>query len=497
MKGIITTQEIRLAHPGLSACATDPYYTRFANQLFDRLRTFVGKDIPDKNFTRTLARKLTCYFEDVVADMGVWRAFSDKCMQLYGHPVPMYHADEDYYPDEPSLDAVRYLIWDVANDLFPDRIFETDRLLADMGQEAYRILSDAFEHAPINEEAKKSMDDMLHYATEGFNELRSVLDWMIAGCYITAGSWLSKALAEKSKQLRDIGLFDGLAPSMREYFIISDIKFYDQVGPLALKPYEWLRQIAASTGHDDIATALADIDTLPLGTYRFADPDADPLTLDSTLGRSIQVSRSELNIDAEVLRQHNCLYAGFVYYLGAWHLNGLLVPLKLTDEDWEKSRAADSATSGTTTMSADTLLERTGGRRLVYFKDANEMKAYLHDTLKISEQAYADSVLSKFQTPCMFIDTEDKTDPQYFAQNIEKCIKDPDNPYYDAEQAKDEAINILWNANGATTAMVNYLVSHDLLPDAEHHFAFSQHSTHQQRLADMNFYMRYNRRNQY
>ena len=129
MKGIITTQEIRLAHPGMCDCATDLYYTRFANRLYDRLRSFVGKDLPDKNFTRVLARKLTSYFEDIVADMGVWHSFSDLCMKLYGYPVPMYHAEEEYYPDEPSLDAVRYLIWDVANEMFPDRIFETDRLL--------------------------------------------------------------------------------------------------------------------------------------------------------------------------------------------------------------------------------------------------------------------------------------------------------------------------------------------------------------------------------
>ena len=65
------------------------------------------------------------------------------------------------------------------------------------------------------------------------------------------------------------------------------------------------------------------------------------------------------------------------------------------------------------------------------------------------------------------------------------------------EKAKEDAVNILWNADGATSNMVNYLIEHELLPDAEQHYAFSQHSTHEQRLADMNFYMRYNRRSKY
>ena len=76
-------------------------------------------------------------------------------------------------------------------------------------------------------------------------------------------------------------------------------------------------------------------------------------------------------------------------------------------------------------------------------------------------------------------------------------LKDPDNTYYDAEKAKEDAVNILWNVAGATSNMVNYLIDHELLPDAEQHYAFSQQSTHGQRLADMNFYMRYNRRSKY
>ena len=256
MREIITTQDIRLAHPNNCACATDGYYTRFANNLYDRLRGFVGKDFPDKNFTRTLACKLTCYFEDIVADMGVWRMFSNECMKLYGYPVPMYHAEEEYYPDEPSLNAVRYLVWDVACELFPDRLFETDRLLLEMGQEAYRILDAAFESAPINEEAKTEMNNMLHYASEGFNELRDVLGWMLAGCYITSGRWLNEDMRDKAKEIKDIPVFKQMATSMRQYFILSEMKFNNRIGPLALLPYEWLQRLAVATGNDDLARLL-------------------------------------------------------------------------------------------------------------------------------------------------------------------------------------------------------------------------------------------------
>ena len=499
MKGIITTQEIRLAHPGMCDCATDLYYTRFANRLFDSLRSFVGKDLPDKNFTRVLARKLTSYFEDIVADMGVWHSFSDLCMKLYGYPVPMYHAEEEYYPDEPSLDAVRYLIWDVANEMFPDRIFETDRLLQEMGQEAYRLLSDAFEQAPINEDAKKVMDDMLHYSTEGFNELRNVLDWVLGGCYITSGSWINKLMGEKAKEMKRVELFESMTPSMKQYFVITGIKFEDRIGPLALNPYEWLQQLAETTGNDDVAAQLKEIEVLPMDTYQFTSGDEDPLTLENTHGKVIKVSLAELNLKPEVLKQHNGCVAGFVFYKGEWRLNGVLVPLQLSADDFEKVKAQqrDIPRPGTKLMTAEMLLKSTGGRQLVYFKDAAEMKQYLQEKLKYPDSLFKNSPLTTMESPCMFIDTVDKVNPQFFTQDLEQCIKDPDNPYYDAEKAKEDAVNILWNAAGATSNMVNYLIDHELLPDAEQHYAFSQQSTHGQRLADMNFYMRYNRRSKY
>ena len=420
-------------------------------------------------------------------------------MKLYGYPVPMYHADKEYYPDEPSLDAVRYLVWDVANEMFPDRIFETDRLLQEMGQEAYRLFSDAFEQAPINEEAKKVMDDMLHYATEGFNELRNVLDWVLGGNYITSGSWLNKLMGEKAKEMKNVELFDTMTPSMKQYFVITGIKFEDRIGPLALKSYEWLQQLAVTTGHDDVASLLKEIEVLPMDTYKYKSGDEDPLTLENTHGKVIKVSQEELNLKPEVLKQHNGCVAGFVYYKGEWRLNGVLVPLQLTDEDFEKTKAKqrDISAPGTRLMTAETLLERTDGHRLVYFKDAAEMKSYLQEKMKFPDSVLEGSPLLTLESPCMFIDTIDKVAPQFFAQNLEQCIKDPDNPYYDAENAKEDAVNILWNADGATSNMVNYLIEHELLPDAEQHYAFSQHSTHEQRLADMNFYMRYNRRSKY
>ena len=97
----------------------------------------------------------------------------------------------------------------------------------------------------------------------------------------------------------------------------------------------------------------------------------------------------------------------------------------------------------------------------------------------------------------MFVDIEDKTDNQFFAPLVERSIKDPDNPYYDAEKAKTDAVDILWNCNMVSTHFATYLIKEGFLPDAEASWVFSQKSTHEQRVADMDFFMRTNRRRDY
>lgn len=500
MREIITMQDIRLSHPNNCACQTDGYYMRFANNLFDRLRGFVGKDLPDKNFTRVLARKLTCYFEDIVADMGVWRMFSNECMKLYGHPVPMYHAEEEYYPDEPSLNAVRYLVWDVACELFPKQLFDTDRLLIEMGQEAYRILDAAFESAPVNEEAKTEMNKMLQYASQGFNELREVLGWMMGGCYITSGRWINEDMRDLAKEYKDVSFFKQMTSSMKQYLILSEMKFENRIGPLALLPYEWLQRLAAATGNNDLVKLLKDVEALKMDTYKYnSDADKNPLTLENTHGKVIKVSHEEMNLKPEIIKTNNGCVATFVFYKGEWHLNGVLLPLKLEEGEFEKEKQSqhDIPHTDERFMSAEEILQKTGGKRLIYFKNADEIIRYLQDTLKYPSSIADNEMLKSLEAPCLYVDTEARLDNLFFAPLIERSIKDPDNPYYDEEKAKTEAVDILWNSHLASTHLANYLIKHDLLPDAESSWVFSQNSTHEQRLADMNFFMRSNRRRNY
>ena len=154
----IVANDIKSWHPFKKGYSSDQYYQRMANLLQD---TFYAINIDVKDKTDEVFHEsailLTRYMEDIMADCGIWRMFSEQCQQLYGHPVPMYHEQEEYYPDEPSKNAVRYLIWSTISNI-TDEIVNTDGdAIERMATQAYNILNELFDEAPVNEQLAEDL----------------------------------------------------------------------------------------------------------------------------------------------------------------------------------------------------------------------------------------------------------------------------------------------------------------------------------------------------
>lgn len=56
---------------------------------------------------------------------------------------------------------------------------------------------------------------------------------------------------------------------------------------------------------------------------------------------------------------------------------------------------------------------------------------------------------------------------------------------------------MLWDAEAVTTHAIQYLLEHNFLPDIENDDTFSRHNTPQQTRADIDFVMRFWRRENY
>lgn len=498
----IVAKDIKECHPFEKGYPSDTYYTRLANRLQDCFYdTPITVKVHVAEVFREAAIRLAKYMEDIVADSGPWRMFSTLCQQMFGHPVPMYHQQEEYYSDEPSLNAVRYLIWCTVTEITDEIAIADSEAIEWMAQAAYQVLDECFDEAPVCEQLAEDISELVEIATEGFDGLRAALSWLYTNCYVTVGDnnfdlmqeHLDSALEMLEKDIP-------MTPGKAVYYATTQCLFAYRIGPLALYPKDYLAALMRIKGMDAEAKDVEQVDRINTGTYRYEFVSPSRLLLTRTNGRQIEIEADELNLDEKRLHEYNtCMPSSFVWYQGEWHLNGILFPYTTDMEKWDKMCAddPDNLKPGTKTMTAEMLLERTGGRQMLYFADNEEMKDFLRETLKFPRHLLTFVDEQPGELPAIFIDTEEPKNCMHTFIAHSAYIADPSNPYYNAEKAKDSAIDILWNGENMSTHAVNYLLNRGYLPDIFADPALSKHSTDQQKRQDIDFLMRFWRRENY
>ena len=297
--------------------------------------------------------------------------------------------DEEYYPDEPSLNAIRYLLWSVASDVSGEFVFSDSKVIELMAITAHDILEEAFEEAPINEQLADDIKSQLSLATEGFDQLRSVLMWVYTGCYLTTGGQNAALLSKHVEELLGLeerGDLPEISPGMAFFYASTKCIFDYQIGPLALYPKDYL---------------------------------------------------------AAMMRT----------------------------KDMEQ--------------------------QIAYFADREQLKDFLEEKIRFQRHMLNFIDEHEGELPTLFIDTEEPKDCLQFFYGYSPYIAGPANPFYDKEKAREGAVNLLWDAEAVTTHALNYLLEHNYLPDIYDDEVLSRFSTPTQKRHDIDFLMRFYRRENY
>ena len=511
----IVTNDIKKCHPYQNSYQTDLYYQRLANRLQDVFCSSgrIGESRTAEVMHRA-AIMLTNYMEDIVADSGQWRTFSNLCQELYGHPVPLFHEDEEYYADEPSLNAIRFLLWSIASDVSGEFVFSDSKLIELMANTAHVVLEEAFEDAPVNEQLADDVKAELQLATEGFDQLRSVLMWLFTDCYLTSGEKNAELVSKHVEEVLSLAEnedFPYMSPGMALFYASTRSIFNYRIGPLALFPKDYLAAMMRTKGMEHQAEEVAKIEMLNMGTYKYENikpafgllehkPNQDRLRVTRTNGKQFEIEARELNLPEEDLKRFDGFMASsFVYYQGEWHLNGLIFPISETAKKWKKlcEDDRDNLKPGTKTLTADMMLERTNGQQMAHFADREKMKDFLEEKIRFPRHMLSFVDERGDDLPSIFIDKEEPKDCLQFFFGFSQCIADPSNPFYDKVIAREKAINILWDAENVTTHAVNYLLEHNFLPDIYNDEVLSKSSTTAEKRHDIDFLMRFYRRENY
>ena len=123
---------------------------------------------------------------------------------------------------------------------------------------------------------------------------------------------------------------------MKVYYAIMHSIFAYKVGPLAIETKEYIAALMRTKSMLREAQAMMDIEVLPMSYYKYTvEDDGQWLQMLRTNGEKIRVARDEMTLDDMELRQHDGCCAIFVKYLGTWHLNGIIIPVKDIASHWD------------------------------------------------------------------------------------------------------------------------------------------------------------------
>lgn len=91
--------------------STDEAYLRVCNRMYHTWdKRALMQEVPD-DLRKVVCLGLIGYFQDINADAGLWRIFTEQCQERYGRYVPFHENTEDYVPAELNPADVEFIVW--------------------------------------------------------------------------------------------------------------------------------------------------------------------------------------------------------------------------------------------------------------------------------------------------------------------------------------------------------------------------------------------------
>lgn len=459
----ITARDITMRHPMEMQCTTDFYYAKVGNRLLRQLLKNPAKQGLSEEVMLKMALKTALYFEDIICDSGLWHSFVEKHRALYGKTLPFCSFNGEYFADEPHIQDIRLLLWDVMMEEYEDEIINPENPgLTAIAYDFCEVLDDEFEKAPVNEKLKDFFEHPVF--TDDFIEMRDVLQWICSACYLTAGRYKLRGFQETLEGIAKLLRFDS-HDNQAVYAAMCQQPFKYKTGMLAMLPQEWLAGILEYNGREDKAKELRAIEFRPYDLYKLNNFDKTYIHLSDTQGREIAVRKDSYGDlrDSTLMTTEGCI-ASFVKYLGEWNTNGMDSWGrfgKAYEEQCEKKRRYKS---GLPPKNYEAMIKKSGGSPLFYLRDGKAAQRFLIEEVGIPKNLMHSSGLEDKEYIAAWVPSPDED--IFFAPNAALFIKDERNPFYKATADGETSIDLISAPNRLQDDMVRYLIAHNMLPDA-------------------------------
>ena len=466
MKKIYPQKWLEL-HPYKQTNSVDQYYVGIANEIHKRLYSSTIADaFEEEENIRYTSLCLAAWFEDVISQTGIWQAFTAECRKRYGAYLPFYPIKGDYFPDEINLEDIRFLLWHHIQYLCRgiSAINPENPGIEQTAQEIYGLLAEEYETAPENER----MQEFLYHSAMGeedFFRYREILDWFHYQCYFNIEN-VAQCRDEAERLLDD----EKITPEMAETLIYAtrtSLTFKGRRNLLSLTSPEWLALIGKAHPEHQL---WGKVKARENSCYLLEKEDDEFLYVKDLCSEDegeFKITKKSLNLSAIRSREagKSTLICELIYFGNAWWQCGMLLENKydqkmaeyVDDLTKQKEKTNEKATF-------HDFIKASGGKSFVFCQSQEEISDFLLNKMEYGLKEDLDIPRIHTETGAMLM-----ANPHtglHIQFKLCECIKSPDNPNYNKEEAEKNAIMFIVNPDIIPYQLSCILQDEGMLPDA-------------------------------
>ena len=466
MKKIYPKKWLEL-HPYKQTNSVDQYYVGIANEIHKRLYSSTIADaFEEEENIRYTSLCLAAWFEDVISQTGIWQAFTAECRKRYGAYLPFYPIKGDYFPDEINLEDIRFLLWHHIQYLCRgiSAINPENPGIEQTAQEIYGLLAEEYETAPENER----MQEFLYHSAMGeedFFRYREILDWFHYQCYFNIEN-VAQYRDEAERLLDD----EKITPEMAETLIYAtrtSLTFKGRRNLLSLTSPEWLALIGKAHPEHQL---WGKVKARENSCYLLEKEDDEFLYVKDLCSEDegeFKITKKSLNLSAIRSREagKSTLICELIYFGNAWWQCGMLLENKydqkiaeyVDDLTKQKEKTNEKATF-------HDFIKASGGKSFVFCQSQEEISDFLLNKMGYGLKEDLDIPRIHTETGAMLM--ANSHTGLHIQFKLCECIKSPDNPNYNKEEAEKNAIMFIVNPDIIPYQLSCILQDEGMLPDA-------------------------------
>ena len=466
MKKIYPKKWLEL-HPYKQTNSVDQYYVGIANEIHKRLYSSTIADaFEEEENIRYTSLCLAAWFEDVISQTGIWQAFTAECRKRYGAYLPFYPIKGDYFPDEINLEDIRFLLWHHIQYLCRgiSAINPENPGIEQTAQEIYGLLAEEYETAPENER----MQEFLYHSAMGeedFFRYREILDWFHYQCYFNIEN-VAQCRDEAERLLDD----EKITPEMAETLIYAtrtSLTFKGRRNLLSLTSPEWLALIGKAHPEHQL---WGKVKVRKNSCYLLEKEDDRYLYVKDLCSEDegeFKITKKSLNLSAIRSREvgKSTLICELIYFGNAWWQCGMLLENKYNQKMAEYVDDLTKQKEKTNEKAAfHDFIKASGGKSFVFCQSQEEISDFLLNKMDYNLKEGLDIPRINTENGAMLM-----ANPHtglHIQFKLCECIKSPDNPNYNKEEAEKNAIMFIVNPDIIPYQLSCILQDEGMLPDA-------------------------------